>query len=75
MAGDTPTNLAPRRTRLITFGVLVLIAVAAIWLIDRRAIQRMHEYRRQHETPAQMSTPKPDRGASAREGSDAPRAE
>jgi hypothetical protein len=35
--------LAPRRVRAAVYVALVLIALASIWLIDRRAMQRMHE--------------------------------
>lgn len=37
------TQLAPRRVRLLVFAVLVVIAIGAIWLIDRRAMQRQTE--------------------------------
>lgn len=52
--------LSPRRTRLLTFTALALIALGAIWLIDHRAMQRMHEYDSQHRafTPA-LSEPHP----------------
>jgi hypothetical protein len=35
--------LAPRPVRAAVYVALVLIALASIWLIDRRAMQRMHE--------------------------------
>lgn len=44
--------LSPLRVRLITFAVLALIALASIWLIDRRAMQRqaqLQQERRQAE--------------------------
>lgn len=46
-------KLAPLRTRLIVFALLALIAVASIWLIDRRAMKRMHEYRQQQQQQQQ----------------------
>ena len=46
MVGEKSTahsQLAPRRVRLFLFAVLVVIAIGAIWLIDRRAMQRQIE--------------------------------
>ncbi|MFW6061008.1 MAG: hypothetical protein ACODAQ_12575 [Phycisphaeraceae bacterium] len=63
MPPDDHANLAPLRTRLLVFALLALLALASIWLIDRRAMTRMHEYR-------QQSTPTPDRSESASAGPD-----
>lgn len=41
--------MAPIRTRLIVFTVMLGVAVASIWLIDRRAMLRMHELEAEHE--------------------------
>ncbi len=39
----THAQLSPRRVRLLVFAALVVIALGAIWLIDRRAMQRQSE--------------------------------
>ena len=51
---ERSAQLDPLPKRLIVFGVLVAIAVASIWLLDRRAMQRQQEMRRQYrqQTPA-----------------------
>jgi len=43
-------NLDPLPKRLVAFAVMVVIAVASIWLIDRRAMQHQREMRQQHKT-------------------------
>lgn len=37
---DVP--LSPLRVRLLVYVVLVLVALASIWVIDRRAMTMMH---------------------------------
>lgn len=44
----TASSLSPRWIRLTVYVVLILIAVAAILLIDRRAMQRQTELEQQH---------------------------
>jgi hypothetical protein len=36
-------GLSPWPVRAVVFAVMVVVALAAIWLIDRRAMIRMHE--------------------------------
>lgn len=36
-------KLAPWPVRLIVYGLLVLIGIASVWLIDHRAMQKMHQ--------------------------------
>jgi hypothetical protein len=45
-------DLSPRPVRAAVFTVMVLIALASIWLIDRRAIIRMHEFEQQQQQQA-----------------------
>lgn len=54
---ERSAQLDPLPKRLIVFGVLVAIAVASIWLLDRRAMKRQQEMRRQYreQTPATQS--------------------
>ncbi len=47
-------HMSPLPVRLIVFVVLVLIALGAIWLIDRRAMSRQAEFEAQH-TPSTTS--------------------
>ncbi len=48
-ATNASPKLAPLRTRLIVFAVLAILALASIWLIDRRAIIRMEQYQQQRQ--------------------------
>ncbi len=45
------------RVRLVVFLALGLIALAAIWLIDERAMIRMHELGTGYTTPATAIEP------------------
>ena len=52
MSEPPATTLSSLSTRLLTFAVMIVIAVGAIWLIDQRATQRMREYEQQLRDPA-----------------------
>jgi len=54
---DSPGALAPLRTRLLVFAVLVVIALGSIWLIDRRAMSRMQQYQQSKQTQTQPASP------------------
>jgi len=53
---DRDTQLDPLRRRLVVLAALAAIAVAGIWLIDRRAMQRQHELRAQYRLATQPAT-------------------
>jgi len=57
---DPASQLDPLPKRLAIFAVLVMIAVASIWLIDQRAMQRQREMRQQYPSPttAPQSVPR-----------------
>jgi hypothetical protein len=56
------SKLDPLPKRLAVFAVLIAIAVASIWLIDKRAIQRQQEMRQQyHNTTATQPADAPAR--------------
>lgn len=40
--------LSPLRVRLVAYLVMILVAVASIWLIDQRAMQRQGEIQTSH---------------------------
>ena len=40
---DNHSDLSARRVRLFVYAALVVIALVAIWFVDRRAMTRMHE--------------------------------
>lgn len=54
---DPRPGLSPMRVRLVVFLALGLIALAAIWLIDERAMIRMHELGTGYTTPATAIEP------------------
>ncbi len=56
-------SLSPLPVRVTAMAVLVLIALAAIWLIDRRAVQRMHELEAEHPAPARHTSDPRERHA------------
>ena len=45
-------GLAPLPVRLAVFAVMVVIALGAIWLIDRRAMERMIEFENEQRAAA-----------------------
>lgn len=50
MNEPSATKLSPLRKRLLVFAVLVVIALGSIWLIDRRAMERMREHEQQQRS-------------------------
>lgn len=41
--GYQAVELSPLRVRLVAFVVMIAVAIASIWLIDQRAMQRQAE--------------------------------
>ena len=46
----TPDDLAPRHKRVLVILGMAALAIASIVLIDRRAMQRMHELEAEQQT-------------------------
>ncbi|MFP4145591.1 MAG: hypothetical protein ACLFV3_10650 [Phycisphaeraceae bacterium] len=48
-------RLAPLRWRLAIYALLVALAIASIWLIDRRAMTTMNELTENHPASARVA--------------------
>ena len=57
MERPTESNIAALRTRLLIFAIMAVIALGAIWLIDRRAMSRMNTHSQQQQPAATAPTP------------------